>query len=62
MKTKLGTMHLIGSNVKSTEAGRELATGYRESHITHIKIAPLSISFEEINILRVIDGLTNKLT
>ncbi len=60
-ETELKTMHLIGSDGKPTEAGHELTSGYRESRATQIRITPLSISLEEIGVLRVISELINKL-
>ena len=53
-ETEFKTMRLIGSDGKPAEAGHELTAGYRESCVTQIRIAPLSISLDEINDLKVI--------
>ena len=60
-ETELKTMHLIGSNGEPTEAGHELTAGYRESRALQAKVAPLSISLEEISVLKAISKLINRL-
>ncbi len=60
-ETELKTMHLIGSDGKPTEAGHELAAGYRESRKTQVRITPFSVSLEEIGVLKVVSELINKL-
>ncbi|MCD6428445.1 MAG: DUF505 family protein [Desulfurococcales archaeon] len=60
-ETELKTMHLIGSNGEPTEAGHELTAGYRESRALQVRVASLSISLEEISVLKAISKLINRL-
>lgn len=59
-EAELKVMHLLSSNGKVTEAGHELAASFRESGADQLKINPLSISLNEIQVLKALNMLIGR--